>query len=224
MLSALAETKQKEIKREVEEQIQKAKKDAEQGNPSQIPPGLYMLQDSGIHVITEQSPSNGIKSAISNLLHEPEKKWQDALTSIVNTALDTLIGNAFGTSSNKSLYLITLDGHAADPSKGIEETYVPVRIDYCIWTYNFSSKGIKDAANSAVAYYAQSSLLDYSNIPSNLQIDQSLKLIGIQKTYREEIIKQIEEERDGKRPKNIASYALGVSPELQKTISSQFQF
>lgn len=215
MLDVLAQTKLAEIKRVVEDDIAKAKADAQKGEPTQIPPGLYMMQDSGTHVMSSSGPAAGITNAIDGLLHEPEKKWKDALTGVISVALNALLGNAKGASSNKKLYLITLDGHAADPEKGIEETYVPVRIDYCLWTYNFESSGITDIATSAVAYYAQSSLLDYANIPSNLQIEQSLKIIGIPEAYRKEILAQVEKERVLKRPINLENYIESATPELR---------
>ncbi|WP_426808048.1 hypothetical protein ABOC32_16885 [Pseudomonas sp. WOUb67] len=215
MLDVLAQTKLSEIKRLVEDDIAKSKSDAKSGSPTQIPPGLYMMQDEGTHVMSSSGPSAGIKNAVDSLLHSPEAKWRDALTGLIGTALDTLIGNSSGASSNKKLYLIALDGHAADRDKGIEETYVPVRIDYCLWTYNFESSGISDVATHAIAYYAQTSLLDYSNIPSNLQIDQSLKLIGIPQEYRNAIIEQVEKERGAKRPLNLEKYLKSASPELR---------
>ena len=42
---------------------------------------------------------------------------------------------------------------------------------------------------------------------ADLQIDQSLKLIGIPEEYRKDIITQVAKERELKSPINLASYA-----------------
>lgn len=180
-----------------------------------------MFEVSEVRVVSSKGPSEGIKSALDLFLQDAENRWKEGVSKLINTALNTLLGSAAGASQNAAYYLIALDGHAKDEQS--EETYVPVRIDYSLWVYNFKKEGLKDTVESALAYHARKSLLDYSKIPSRIQIEQSLKNIGTPKELRNEIIEMIESERKNGQPKNLVSYGCRLPLKMQEELSKTFK-
>jgi hypothetical protein len=212
MLAMLAEAKKDEMARYTDDRIKQALQNIE------IPAGLKMFEASEIRVVTSKGPSDGIKDAVNNFLQDAETRWKEGVENLIGTALNTLLGSASGATSNCHYYIIALDGHAA--SNDSEETYVPVRIDYSLWVYNFKREGITTTQQSALAYHARKSLLDYSKIPSEIQIEQSLKNIGTPKALRDEIIKMIDVERNDQRPKNLVAYTENAPAAIRNVLKS----
>jgi hypothetical protein len=211
MLTTLADAKQKEIASFIDDRIKRAKENNE------VPAGLKMFEVSESHVVSSKGVSEGISNALNSFLSDAEPRWKEGVKNLIGTAVNALLGAAKGASSNKSFYLIALDGHAANETQ--EESYVPVRIDYCLWVYNFKREGITDTVESALVYQARKSLLDFENIPSHLQIDMALKNIGTPKALRDELIEYLKNE---KQTKNLKTYFLGLEKNVQENIKSIF--
>lgn len=131
--------------------------------------------------------------------------------------MNALLGGASGASSNSTFYIVALDGHAASDIQ--QETYVPIRIDYCLWVYNFKREGITETVESALVYSATKSLMDIENIPSKLQIEMALKNIGTPKELRDEFISYVEDE---KHLKNLKAYTKNLEIGLQNSIKTKY--
>jgi hypothetical protein len=216
MLDSLSASKKLEMDVALKERTEHAVKQKE------IPPGTSLFDASECHVVTSKGPAEGIKSALSGLLQNAEENWKQSVGELVNTALNAMLGGAAGGSTTKTYYIIALDGHAADPSKTppVEETYVPVRIDYSLWVYNFNRTGITDMAQSAVVYRARKATLDYDSIPSSVQLEQILKNIGLPKAQRDELRALIEADAT-KRNKNLRAYLdAEPNPEVRTRLRS----
>ena len=206
MLTSLAESKM------IEMEVKLEKRTAAARDRHEIPPGVVLYDASNLHVVSSKGPADGISKAVGLLLQNAEQNWKQAVGDLVNTALNVLLGAASGASSTQTYYIIALDGHGADPSKTppVEETYVPVRIDYALWVYNFRRQGLTETVESAVAYHARRSTLDYEAIPSTVQMDQVLKDIGLPRQQREELIQQITADKN-KRMANLQAYSREVT-------------
>jgi hypothetical protein len=187
MLNSLAESKKTEMLMLLEKRTASAKEKHE------IPPGLVLYDAASAHVVSAKGPAEGIGNAVGLLLKNAEANWKEAVGSLITTALNVLLGSASGATSTETYYIIALDGHAADPKAvpPLEETYVAVRIDYSLWVYNFRREGLTQTVESAVVYSARRSTLDYEHMPSKLQIDQSLKDIGMPKAQRDQLLQQL---------------------------------
>ena len=213
MLTKLADAKQQEMNRFVKDRIKNSIENKE------VPAGLKMYEAAESHVVSSKGPSEGISKALDYFMNDTEPRWKDGIKSLINSAVNSLLGTASGASSNSTFYVIALDGHAADEEKGIEETYVPIRIDYCIWVYNFKREGITNTVESALVYQATKSLVDLENIPSKLQIEMALKNIGTPEKLRKEFIEFIEAEK----PKdNLQAYSKNLDIELQNTLTKKY--
>lgn len=143
--------------------------------------------------MASSGPADGIDQGLSLLFERAEENWKKALSNMVKTVLDTVLGNASGSSSQEDTYLIALDGKAAIPGKQ-EESFVPVRIDLSVWTYDLKSFGVVDEAQNAIVYVAKKSLINYKDLDRST-VDQMLKNIGMEKALREDLIKQIEDDK-----------------------------
>jgi hypothetical protein len=207
MLQELAQAKLDEMQVETDKQI------AEAAARHEIPAGLKVFEASQVVVMASSGPADGIDRALNGLLKDAEKNWKDAVRDLVTIGVNTVLGNASGGVQESHYYIIALDGHAAG-ANGSEETYVPVRLDYRLWAYDLQSKGIVDQATHAIAYHARKSIVDYEKVPSPLQMELSLKDIGMPKALREEIIKMVESYRKGE--KNAAAYARNASSEVER--------
>jgi hypothetical protein len=222
MLSTLADAKKKELMAEVENRMNMARQDAAHSN-NQVPPGMIVYEYGETHVSTTQGPAAGITSAIKGLLQNPADNWRAAVTDLATVALNTLLGAGSGSSSNTSLYMIAVDGRPAQD--GEEGSQVVVRIDYCLWTYNFASAGVKDVAQCAIAYFVRKSLIDYQHIGSEVAIEQLLTLTGLKKTLRDELMAKIAEEKEA-QGKTLAlhAYARNLPRDLHTTIARHYAF
>lgn len=216
MLSELAEAKKKELQVFTYDRVKHA---SERG---EIPAGLKIFEASEARVISSKGASEGISSVVDAFLGDAEKRWKEGVKSLIGTALNSLLGKASGATSSAQFYLIALDGHSAKSTteENQEETYVPVRIDYSLWVYSFKREGLTHQVESALVYHAQKSLLDYQNIPSKIQIEQSLKSIGVPKKLREETIQMILEEQGNGKPKNLKAYSEKATPEVTDKLVS----
>lgn len=205
MLTSLADAKKTEM------EVMLDKRTAAAKDKHEIPPAVVLFDASNAHVVSSKGPADGIGSAVNLLLQNAEQNWKKAVGDLVNTALNVLLGAATGASSTATYYIIALDGHAADPSKTppVEETYVPVRIDYALWVYNFRRQGLTETVESAVVYHARRSTLDFAAMPGTVQMDQALKDIGLPKQQRDDLIKSITAEQS-KRVANLRAYAREV--------------
>lgn len=222
MLSTLAEAKKKELMADVENRMNLARQDAKHSN-NQVPPGLMLYEYGETRVSSAQGPAAGITTAIKGLLQNPADKWRDAVTDLATVALNTLLGAGGGSSSNTSLYMIAMDGLPA--KDGQEDSQVVVRIDYCLWTYNFASTGVKDVAQSAIAYFARKSLIDYKHIGSEVAIEQLLTLTGLNKTLRDELMAKIAKEKAANgKTKALNAYAQTFPNDVQNKIASHYAF
>lgn len=199
MLNELASAKAADMVVKTDKRMAQAKELRE------IPPGLKLYDDTRTVVVSSSVPTNGITGAVDDLLRDPEQNWREVVSKLVKTAVDVLLGSAEGACSERTAYLIALDGHAA--RDGNESTFTPVRIDYCCWIYDLKSSGLVEDAQHAVAYHIRKSLLDYSNVPGRVQIEYSLRDIGVPKGERDECIAMIEEERKERAPSNLTAYA-----------------
>jgi hypothetical protein len=202
MLNSLANSKKTEMLILLDKRTASAK------DRHEIPPGVVLYDASSAHVVASKGPSEGIKNAVGLLLKNAEQNWKEAVGDLVTSALNVLLGSAAGATSTDTYYIIALDGHAANPSADppVEENYVAVRIDYSLWVYNFRREGITDSVESAVVYAARRSTLDYENMPSTLQIEQSLKDIGMPKQLRDELLSQLTKSKL-EREKNMLAYS-----------------
>ena len=215
MLSILAESKKKELMREVDERMVKARQDPEHSN-NQVPPGVMLYEYGETRVSTGQGPAEGITSAINGILMNPTDEWRKSIASMAGVALNTLLGAGSGASANTSLYALALDGS--------EGSQVVVRIDYCLWTYNFLSTGVKDVAQSAVAYFARKSLIDYSLISSAVAIEEVLMVTGLKAEMREALKKKIAEEKAAKgKTAELMKYARELPTELASVVHKHYE-
>ena len=220
MLGTLAEAKKNELKAEVEERMQKSRDDSVHSN-NQVPPGLMLYEYGETRVATSQGPANGILSAIGGLLQNPADNWKKAVTDLATVALNTLLGAGGGASSNTSLYMIAMDGKPAHEAE--EDSQVVVRIDYCLWTYNFASSGVKDVVQSAVAYFARKSLIDYTHIGSEIAIEELLKITGLKKELRVELMEKIAKEKKEKgKPPALNAYVRLLPEEIRRKITHHY--
>lgn len=184
----------------------------------EIPPGYKMAEVSEMHVLSSSGPAKGIDDAVDALLVNAEENWRKAVSGIVGTGMNTLLGQAKGGAKEKTYYVIALDGRAATATS--EETYVPVRIDYCAWVYDLKSSGIVDQATHAFAYHARKSVVDFENCPSTLQMELSLKDIGTPSALRKQIIDMVERDREKKQPRNLLAYTRTAPPEEIRALAA----
>ncbi len=182
----------------------------------EIPPGYKMFEVSEMRVLSSSGPAKGIDEAVSALLANAEENWRKAVSDIVATGANILLGQASGGAREKSYYVIALDGHAATATS--EETYVPVRIDYCAWVYDLRSSGIVDEATHAMAYHARKSIVDFESCPSTSQMELSLKDIGTPSALRRQIIDMVERDREKKQPGNLLAYTRAAAPEEMRNL------
>jgi hypothetical protein len=224
MLSCLAETKKRELIAEVDKRMELAKKQDPADSNNQVPPGYLLYEMGETRVATEAGPANGITSAINGLLKNPTENWKKAVGDLATVALNTLLGAGGGASSNTSLYMIAMDGQPASATNP-EDSQVVVRIDYCLWTYNFASTGIKTVAQSAVAYFARTSLINYNLIPSELAIEQILTVAGLRKELREELMAKIAKEKAEKgKTQALRAYAKALPAPTATNLARHYAF
>ena len=186
------------------------KRISETNTNHEIPAGFKMFEASEMRVLSSSGPAAGISEALDGLLTDPEKKWRDSVSHLVSGAVNTLLGQARGAAVEKQYYLIALDGHAATASD--PETYTPVRIDYCLWVYDLQSSGVVEQATHAMAYHARKSLLDYENCPKEVQIRQSMKLIGTPPDLIDQTVQMIRKDQKENGPANLPAYADSLAP------------
>lgn len=222
MLSTLAEAKKRELMAEVETRMNLARQDAHHTN-NQVPPGLMLYEYGETRVATAQGPAEGITTAIDGLLQNAAENWRKAVSGLATVALNTLLGAGSGASTNTSLYMVAMDGQPAHDN--VEDSQVVVRIDYCLWTYNFASNGVKDVAQSAIAYFARKSLIDYSHIGSDVAIEQLLTLTGLSKALRDELMAKIAKEKENKgRTPALNAYAGRLPDPVRENVTRHYAF
>lgn len=205
MLMALSESKKNNMISSMDERMKHSIENKE------IPPSFRLMTKESVHVMSSKGPASGISSGIDLFFNNAEDRWKKGIQNMIEVALNTVLGNASGSSSEDTSYIIALDGKQATSST--EESLVPVRLDISFWTYDLKSIGIIDEAKSAIVYCARKSLIDYSDL-NTITIDQMLKNLGMEKALREELIKQIESDKtfnidknsNVNLPKNIKKY------------------
>lgn len=90
--------------------------------------------------VPSKAPTCAVDGAVKGVL---SGKFLEGLTTMINGALNTVLGSSFGGEMEKQ------DFHVVFAKNSL------LRIDYLIYKYEFSSKGIKKTAKNAFCYYLQ---------------------------------------------------------------------
>ena len=194
MLMALAEAKKQQQGKLIDDRIAQASQNKE------IPPAVKMLDQSDVRVVSSTGPAAGITSAVDGLLQNAQANWKTAVGSLIGTALNALLGQAAGASQDMVLYVVALDGKPESAPGAGDSTLAPVRIDYCLWSYNISESSVKDTASSAVAYTARKYIIDLKALPDDLTMKFVLQNIGVPAALVTDWISQTDELKKNQTP------------------------
>lgn len=197
MLMALATAKQQQQAALIDDRIARAKENKE------IPPAVKMFERSEVRVVSSTGPAAGITDAVNGLLQNAQENWKSAVGGLVGVALNTLLGQAAGSSQDTALYIVALDGKPASPENP-NNSLSPIRIDYCLWAYNVSDSSIKDTVSAAVAYTARKYIVDLHALPDILTLRFVLQSIGTPADMVDQWIDAVEELK--KQPEPIREY------------------
>lgn len=99
--------------------------------------------------VSSKAPTGAVDGAVKGVL---SGKFLEGLTTMIKGALNTVLGSSFGGEMEKK------DFHVVFANNSL------VRVDYLIYKYEFSSKGIKKTAKNAFCYYLQVGVLDLEKV------------------------------------------------------------
>lgn len=112
--------------------------------------------------VSSKAPTGAVDGAVKGVL---SGKFLEGLTTMINGALNTVLGSSFGGEIEKQ------DFHVVFAKNSL------LRIDYLIYKYEFSSKSIKKIAKNAFCYYLQAGVLDLEKVgPQVLMYETSMAI------------------------------------------------
>ena len=141
---------------------------------------------------SSKAPDSAVDIAINEVL---SGKFLSGLTTIINGSLNTILGNTTAGEMEKQEYHVVFANNSL------------VRVDYLIYKYEFTSKGIKKIAKNAFCYYLQVGVLDL------MKVNPQVLLYELSRAIKEDEIKEVEE-----RLKELGQFAkdlYNVVPELE---------
>lgn len=109
------------------------------------------------------APSAEINNAIGEVL---KGDFLDGLKSLITAGLNTLLGNASAGETER------VDFHIVFANNSL------LRIDYMMYKYNFSSKGIIDEVKNCFCYYLQVGVLDLEKVNPQILLYELTRAIG----------------------------------------------
>lgn len=109
------------------------------------------------------APSADINNAIDEVL---KGDFLDGLKSLITAGLNTLLGNASAGETER------VDFHVVFANNSL------LRIDYMMYKYNFSSKGIIDEVQNVFCYYLQVGVLDLEKVNPQILLYELTRAIG----------------------------------------------
>lgn len=119
--------------------------------------------------VSSKTPTGAVDGAVKGVL---SGKFLEGLTTMIKGALNTVLGSSFGGEMEKK------DFHVVFANNSL------VRVDYLIYKYEFSSKGIKKTAKNAFSYYLQVGVLDLEKVSPQVlryeiaEVEERLKKMG----------------------------------------------
>ena len=99
--------------------------------------------------VPSKAPTGAVDGAVKGVL---SGKFLEGLTTMINGALNTVLGSSFGGEIEKQ------DFHVVFAKNSL------LRVDYLIYKYEFCSKGIKKTAKNAFCYYLQVGVLNFEKV------------------------------------------------------------
>ena len=112
--------------------------------------------------VSSKAPTGAVDGAVKGVL---SGKFLEGLTTMINGALNTVLGSSFGGEIEKQ------DFHVVFAKNSL------LRIDYLIYKYEFSSKSIKKIAKNVFCYYLQAGVLDLEKVgPQVLMYETSMAI------------------------------------------------
>lgn len=142
--------------------------------------------------VSSKASDGEVDSAVKEVL---SGKFLSGLTTIINGSLNTILGNTTAGEMEKQEYHVVFANNSL------------VRVDYLIYKYEFTSKGITKIAKNAFCYYVQVGVLDL------MKVNPQVLLYEISRAIKEDQIKDVEE-----RLKELGQFAKDlytVVPELE---------
>ena len=122
--------------------------------------------------VSSKAPTGAVDGAVKEVL---SGKFLEGLTTMINGALNAVLGSSSGGEMEKQ------DFHVVFANNSL------VRIDYLIYKYEFSSKGIKKIAKNAFCYYLQVGVLDLE------KVSPQVLMYEISRAIEENQIAEVEE-------------------------------
>lgn len=119
LLNTLATTKQHELSSNLESNIRNWK------DRDEVPPGLRFHAIDATNAMAASGPADGISKVINSLLGGQDVNWKSALSSMLKSALDAILGEAKTGEAYRAEYVITMAGHAKTDTE--PDTRLPVR-------------------------------------------------------------------------------------------------
>lgn len=114
-------------------------------------------------VKVQNAPAEEIKKAISDIF---QGEFLDGLEHIISAALNELLGNVMaGEKEFKSFHVVFANNSL-------------LRVDYYMYKYDFSSKGLRDKVQNALCYVAQVAVLDLKKVDPQVVLYELDKTIG----------------------------------------------
>jgi hypothetical protein len=207
MLVALASAKKDQQMNLIDERVAQARQKKE------MPPAYKILEMNDVRVVSSSGAAQGITDLVNGLIFKAQDGWKTAISNIVNVAVGSLINGASGASEDQVLYLIALDGRPESTPGAGDGCLVPVRIDYCLWSYNISVNSLKSTVQSAIAYTARKYVLDYTAIDNILSFADAMKDIGLPQNLIDDLVKKIGElKKDPKQANQVINYIKSELP------------
>ena len=114
-----------------------------------------------VHVRT--APSDDVSDGINDLL---SGDFLGGLKSLIGVALNEFLGNASAGETEKNNFHVIYANNSL------------LRLDYMMYKYEFSSKGLKDNYENAFCYYLQVGVLDLEKVNSQILLYELTRAIG----------------------------------------------
>lgn len=126
--------------------------------------GLYIVPDSIVgrareyHVESGEGVSDAVKGAVDNFFKGSKDSVKAGFCTIVEAALDTLLGSTEAGESQDDYYFVMMEHN------------VFVRVDIGMWKYYFSQKGIISDTQQALCYAFFKSVIDHKKVSEDTMI------------------------------------------------------
>ena len=163
------------------------------------------LGDSKLPVVAIVSKTEKYKTSVSSKANDADVdsaiqevlsgEFLTGLTTIISGALNAILGDTSAGEMEKQGYHVVFANNSL------------VRVDYLIYKYEFTSKGIKKIAKNAFCYYLQVGVLDL------MKVNPQVLLYELSRAIDEDQIKEVEE-----RLKELGQFAkdlYNIVPELE---------